>query len=145
MDLSGLKWPMIILLVVGIGWLLSSGGTNYMFNNFTKAEVGADPARDKTDEGGLSRLGGFMMKTLRYEKAEEIFSVAMDRYPSGANFWYNQYRLVTCKEKLEKYREAADLLEGLIQANANAIDSRVPETGNLRLRADKLIEVHELR
>ena len=90
MDLSGLKWPIIIVVVVGVGWLLSSGGTNYMYKNFTTAEVGADPARDKTDEAGLSRLGGFMLKTFRYEKAEEVFATAVSRYPDGANVWYNQ-------------------------------------------------------
>lgn len=144
MDLSRLKWPIIILVVVGAGWLTSSGGVNYMYNNFTKAEPGAEPARDKSDEAGLSRLGGFVLMTFRYEKAEEIFSTAITRYPGGANLWYNQYRLAKCKEKLEKYAEAVELLEGLIAADASSSDPRVPGADILRPRTDKLIEVHEI-
>ncbi len=144
MDLSGLKWPIIIVVVIGAVWLMSSGGMDYMYKNFTKAEVGADPQRDKSDEAGLTRLAGFLIKTLRFQKAEEVLETAVARYPNGANVWYNQYRLVKCAEKLKRYRRAVDILEMLIQNDAHAIDPRVPEHAILRARADKFIAVHEL-
>ena len=58
MDLSGLKWPIIIAAVVGIGWLATSGGINWMVGNFTKATPGIDEQQDKVAEVGLSRVGG---------------------------------------------------------------------------------------
>lgn len=145
MDLSGLKWPIIILVVVGVGWLLSSGGVNYMFKQFTQAEVGQDPKRDKFDEKGLSWLGGYLLRTWRYEKALQVLAIAIDRYPNGKNVWYNKYRMVKCAEKLDKFALAVELLEELIRKNAHEIDPRVPVYDNLRLRADKLIEMYELK
>ncbi len=144
MDLSGLKWPIIIAVVVAIGWLLSSGGTNYMYNNFTKATPGADAARDKTDEAGLSRLGWFMMRTFRYKQAMECFQMAVDRYPNGANYWYNQYRMAKCAEKNNNYQRSVSILRMLIQNDAHALDSRVPVSDNLKQRSAKLVAVHEL-
>jgi hypothetical protein len=52
--------------------------------------------------------------------------------------------MVKCAEKLEDYRKAVDILEELMDANASSIDSRVPENDNLKLRSEKLIELHEL-
>ena len=145
MDLSGLKWPIILAVVIGGIWLLSSGGTNFMIKNFTKAQPGADPARDKTDEAGLSRIGGFLMKTFRYEKAFEVFDTAATRYPNGANVLYNRYRMAKCAEKMEKYNLSVNILESLMAMDAHSIDDRVPPRDILRPRAEKLIEVHELR
>ncbi|HOZ48028.1 MAG TPA: hypothetical protein PLO37_24185 [Candidatus Hydrogenedentes bacterium] len=144
MDLSGLKWPLIIVVVVGVGFLLSSSGTNYMFKKFTQSEAGVDAAKDKHDEAGLSKLGGFLLMTFRYQKANEVFGTAVGRYPQGANVWYNKYRMVKCAEKLKNYAGAAAILNELMNARASEVDSRVPEEANLRLRRDKLIEIHQL-
>ena len=145
MDLSGLKWPLIILIILGIGWLFSSGGINYMIKNFTKAEVGADPKRDVIDENGLSRLGGWMLLMWRYDKAMQVLQLAVDRYPDGRNVWYNRYRMVKCAEKLQQYALATTIMEELIGADASSKDPRVPPNDNLRLRSEKLIEMYEIK
>ena len=144
MDLSRLKWPLIIFIVAAIGWLGTAGGVSWMENKFSQGTPGANAEQDAANEMGLSRLGGFLLKTFRYARAEEVFQKAMDRYPTGSEYWYNMYRQVKVKEKLGKQAEAVQLLKQLIAANANSIDSRVPENDNLNLRAEKLIEVNEL-
>lgn len=146
MDLSGLKWPLIIGFVVLIGWLGTSGGVNYMHGNFTKAVPGTDAERDKVDEAGLSRLGGYCMMTFQYEKAKNMMEESLSRYgEGGANYWYNLYRLVKCYEKLGNYQEAYNILISLSNADAQTHDDRVPGRDNLAQRAEKLKEVHELQ
>lgn len=141
MDLSFLKWPCIIAVVVGGAWLMTSGGVNFMYNRFTDDAVGVDANADKVNEAGLSRLGGYCLKTFQYEKAMMIFQTACDRYPQGANLYYNQYRMAKCAEKMDNFPEAVALLRGLIQVNANQIDDRVPINDNLKARSDKLEEL----
>jgi hypothetical protein len=80
MDLSGLKWPVIILIIIGIGWLASSGGVNYMIKNFTKSVPGQDIQRDKTDEAGLSRIAGYLITLLRWERAKNVIELTINRY-----------------------------------------------------------------
>lgn len=146
MDLSGLKWPLIILVIVVIGWLGSSGGVNYMVNNFTKATPGADAQRDKVDEAGLTRVAGYLMMLLRWERSKDVLETVINRYGNtGANYWYNMYRLAKCYEKLGRYQDAYNILRDLAQLNAHQYDDRVPEFDNLNLRANKLKEVHNLQ
>lgn len=145
MDLSFLKWPAIIAVVVGLGWLGSSGGVNYMYNKFTAHTPGQNAQQDEVDEAGLSRLGGYCLKLFKYEKAMMIFETAIERYPEGKTVLYNKYRMVKCAEKLERYQTAVDIMYELMDLNASAIDDRVPDNDNLRLRAEKLIEMHELQ
>jgi len=146
MDLSGLKWPLIILVIVAIGWLGSSGGVNYMVNNFTKAPPGVDAQRDKVDEAGLTRVAGYLMMLLRWERSKDVLETVINRYGNnGANYWYNMYRLAKCYEKLGRYQEAYNILRDLAQLNAHQYDDRVPEFDNLNLRANKLKEVHNLQ
>ena len=144
MDLSFLKWPIIIGVIALVGWLASSGGVDYMFKKFTADEPGVNAQKDEINEAGLSRLGGYCLKLFKYEKAMSIFDTAITRYPQGKNFWLNKYRMVKCAEKLEDYRKAVDILEELMDANASSIDSRLPGNDNLKLRSEKLIELHEL-
>ncbi len=145
MDLSGLKWPIIIVVIVGIGFLASSPGVDYMVRNFTQAVPGEDPDRDKIDEAGLSRVAGYLMYLWRYERAMAVMQMAINRYgPQGANYWHNKYRIARCLDRLQRYRESHDVLQELIQAEASQFDDRVPNNDNLRLRAAKLKEVHEL-
>ncbi|HOV32480.1 MAG TPA: hypothetical protein PLX23_03855 [Candidatus Hydrogenedens sp.] len=146
MDLSGLKWPVIILVIIGICWLASSGGVNYMIKNFTKAVPGQDIQRDKADEAGLSRIAGYLITLLRWERAKNVIELTINRYgDSGANYWYNLYRLARCYEKLGRYQEAYNILKDLAQINAHQYDNRVPEYDNLNLRSQKLKELHELK
>ncbi|HUW60894.1 MAG TPA: hypothetical protein VMZ06_07785 [Candidatus Bathyarchaeia archaeon] len=144
MDLSFLKWPIIIVVVVGGGWLLTSGGVNFMYNKFTATPPGADAKADAVNEAGLSKLGGYCLKTFQYEKAMLMFSTACDLYPQGANFYYSKYRMAKCAEKMDDVPQAVALLRALIQVNANSIDSRVPENDNLRARSDKLEAVNNV-
>jgi tetratricopeptide (TPR) repeat protein len=143
MDLTWLKWLIIILVVVGVGWLFTSGGVNYMENKFSKPA--ADDAAAVVNEAGLSKLGGFLLKTFRYDRARAVFERAMDTYPEGANYYYNYYRLVKCYEKLGRHQDAADALADLSAVDAHTLDERVPESSNLDLRRGKLIEVYELQ
>lgn len=146
MDLSGLKWPLIIVVIVGIGFLASSPGINWMVNRYTQAIPGQDADRDRRDEAGLTRISGYLLYQWRYEKALEIMQTAVNRYGTGgANYWYNLYRMAKCLEKLDRMQESYSLLQELIAANAHDIDERVADTDNLRLRATKLKEVHDLQ
>lgn len=146
MDLSGLKWPLIIGVVVLVGWLGTSPGVNYMFGQYTKTVVGTDATRDASDEAGLSRLGGYCMRTFQYQKAIDIFEESLNRYgQNGKNYWYNLYRLVRCYEKIGDFQEAYNILRSLERNDAQTFDMRVPNRDNLALRAQKLKEVHELR
>lgn len=146
MDLSGLKWPLIIVVVVGIGFIASSPGINWMVGRYTQAVPGQDPEKDRRDEAGLTRIGGYLLYQWRYESALNIMQTAVTRYgATGANYWYNKYRMVKCLEKLDRMQEAYNTLQELIVASAGNIDQRVPDNDNLTLRAQKLKEVHDLQ
>jgi len=144
MDLSGLKWPIIIVVVVFVGWLFTSGGVNWMVGQATKADVGADAAKDARDEAMLSRIGGYLIYLWRYEKAAEVLTLSIERYPNGANVLHNYYRLVTCYERQDMNQRAHNILQELIAAQAWNFDDRIPGQDNLSLRAAKLKEVHGL-
>jgi tetratricopeptide (TPR) repeat protein len=145
MDLSGLKWPIIIAVVVGLGWLLTSGGVNWMVGNFTKATPGIDAQQDMVDEAGLSRVGGYLLFMWRWEKANDVLSLAVERYPEGPNLYYNLYRIARCEERMGNYQAAVDLMRELMDYDAHEIDERVPHTENLNLQANKLIEMYDLQ
>ncbi|MFA7692398.1 MAG: hypothetical protein WCX86_05820 [Candidatus Hydrogenedentales bacterium] len=146
MDLSGLKWPILILVIVGIGFLASSPGINWMVGRYTQATPGQDAEKDQRDEAGLTRVAGYLLYQWRYEASLNVMRSAVDRYGSaGANYLYNKYRMVKCLEKLDKNQQAYNILQELIAASANGIDSRVPNNDNLKLRAQKLKEVHNLQ
>ena len=144
MDLSRFKWPVIILLVIGVFWLFSSAGINFMHNKFTKVTPGQDAKVDKATEAGLSRLGGFLIKTFRYEKGLGVLTDACTMYPEGANYWYNQYRMAKCLEKMDRVDEALQILDTLHANDIHTVDDRVPPADVLKLRIDKLQEVHGL-
>lgn len=144
MDLSGLKWPLIIGVVLVVGWLGTSGGVNWMQGRYMASTPGVDAAQDVKSEAGLSKLGGYTQLLWKYEKSAELLEDAVNRYPQGANRYYNMYRLVANYEHLKRYQEAYDTLNLLINQQAWTIDDRVPQHDNLSLRAAKLKEVHEL-
>ncbi|NUM52646.1 MAG: hypothetical protein HUU46_03280 [Candidatus Hydrogenedentes bacterium] len=144
MDLSRLKWPLIIIVVVGLGWLVTDGGVRFLRGKFTEGQVGVDPKQDEFNEAGLSNLAGFLIKTFRYSSAEMVLRDAMERYPNGKNYLHNQYRLAKCREKQGDYEGCIELLASLRDMNAHSMDDRVPEIDVLNLRIDKLAETHEL-
>lgn len=146
MDLSGLKWPIIIVVVIFLGWLGTSGGINWMVNNATAAEVGQDAERDTLDEATLTKVGGYLMTLWKYEKAIEVMETSIMRYgPAGQNYYYNYYRLVRCYERLDQNQKAYNIIQELIGMNAWEQDSRVADYDNLNLQAQKLKELHELQ
>ncbi|GMU92255.1 MAG: hypothetical protein AMXMBFR4_13130 [Candidatus Hydrogenedentota bacterium] len=144
MDLSRLKWPLIIAIVVGGGWLVTDGGVRYMHGKFTEGEVGVDPKRDEMNEAGLTRLAGFLIKTFRYASAEKVILDALNRYPQGKNALFNEYRLAKCVEKQGDYAQCVAILQRLRDIDAHSYDDRIPERNVLQLRIDKLGETHEL-
>lgn len=145
MDLSGLKWPLIIALVVGLLFLFSESGVNFMFNKFTATPVGQqDAERQVACEAGLSRLGGYLLLTLRYPKAEEVLTTAMQRYPEGKNALYNEYRIAKCAEKQGRYEDCLKILIRLRDMGAHQYDSRIPMHDLLQARIDRLAETHQL-
>lgn len=144
MDLSFLKWPIIILVVVGIGFLFTSPGVNWLVNGYTKSTVGENAAKDMSDESGLTRVGGYLLYTWQYQKAYNVMNLAVQRYgANGRNYHYNLYRMARCLDRLERYKESYDILQLLIQANASEFDGRVADNDNLHLRASKLKEMYE--
>ena len=146
MDLSRLKWPIIIIVVLGVGWLGSSAGVSYMVKKFTAATPGQDAAQDKVDETGLSRVGWYLLATFRYAPAAEVYQLAIDRYgTNGPNYWNNQYSLARCLEHMNRFQDSYNILQMLISNSAHNFDKRVPVDDNLRLRAAKLKEVNDLR
>ena len=145
MDLSRLKWPLIILAVVGIGWLASSGGVNWMVTNYTRATPDQDVKRDITDEAGLTRVGGYLMCLFKYQKAEYVMNLALQRYgTNGKNHHYNRYRIAKCLEKQGRFQESYKILSELEAYNARQYDDRIPDAKVLRTRAAKLKAVNNL-
>jgi hypothetical protein len=144
MDISRLKWPLIIIVVVVGGWLVTDGGVRFLRTQFTKGPVGQDVKQDEANEAGLSMLAGFLIQTFRYASAEEVLKDAMERYPQGKNYLNNKYRLAKCAEKQGRYEECIEHLAELRDMDAHSIDDRIPEIDVLNLRIDKLAETHEL-
>jgi len=146
MDLSGLKWPLIIAAVVGIGWLGTSGGVTWMYGNFTEAAPGVDLEQDLRDEAGLTKLAGYTYHLWKWRVTRDIIETSIARYgEAGPNYWFNLERLSTCYERIGDYQTSVDILEELMRAKAHELDERVGNFDNLNLRASKLREMHELQ
>ena len=149
MDLSFLKWPIIILVVVGGGWLLTEGGTNWMYSKLKSQSIGQDETQDAATEASLSRLGGYLIMTFRYDKCADVIEYTTTNFypggPGGARHYYhNLYRLAKCREKQGRYQESIQILRDLAYGNAHELDGRVPEFDQLRLRGEKLMETHDI-
>jgi hypothetical protein len=144
MDLSKVKWVFIAAIVIGGGWLVTEGGINWAYNRATATAPGEDEAKDKVSETTLSRYGGFLLTTFRYEKARKFYNEAITRFPGGANAYYNRYQLARCEDKLGNFQNETDLLYSLWEIEAHQYDARVPNNDELKLRIQKLVEVHEL-
>ncbi|GMV99878.1 MAG: hypothetical protein AMXMBFR84_10170 [Candidatus Hydrogenedentota bacterium] len=144
MDLSRFKWPVIILVVAGVFWLLSEGGINFMHKRFTTPPAQPSAEKDKLNENGLTRLGQFLIVTFRYQKATAVITDALRLFPEGEHALLNEYRLAKCYEKTGKFAEASNILLRLKNINANQYDERIPPPDVIALRLDKLVETHEL-
>jgi len=144
MNLSWLKWLVIVVVVFGVGWLVTAGGVNYMYNRATAGVVGENAGKDKVNEATLTRYGGFLLSTFRYDGAKKFYNAAVQRYPAGDNRYWNRYQLARCHEKLDEIEEAVNLLLYLYDEDANQYDSRIPVQDALKLRIQKLIEVNQI-
>jgi hypothetical protein len=144
MDLSKVKWVVIVAVVLGVGWLATSGGISYMYTKATSDTPGADVNKDKVNEATLTRYGGFLLSTFRYDQAKKFYVAAVQRYPAGNNRYWNRYQLARAHEKLDENAESVGLLLGLWEEDANQYDHRVPNKDTLKLRIQKLIEVNQL-
>ncbi len=143
MRFSRLIWIFIAVILVALGWLLTDSGIEFMHQKFL-ANPAADSARGGFNEAGLSRLGGFLQATFRFEKAESVLTDAITLYPDGANYWFNLYRLAKAKEKLDKEQEAVNILDRIIKENAGGgLDERLPSNNILELRRNKITEAIE--
>jgi tetratricopeptide (TPR) repeat protein len=144
MDLSGLKWPLIIVVIVAIVWLGTSGGVNWMISRATAAQPGVDAAQDERDEASLTRIGDYLFMLWRWEKALGVYETCIDRYgENGRNYWYTLYQVANCHDRMQNYQITYDILQELIAIDAYNKDERVPNSDNLRLRADKLKEMYD--
>ena len=144
MDLSFLKWPIILGVIALVVFLASNSGVNFMVKKFSADTPGVDIKKDEINEAGLSRVGGYCLRLVKFQKANEIFNLAVSRYPNGKNALYNKYRMIRCAEKMGEFQRAVNIMRELIAVNASTVDSRVADNDNLRLRSEKLIEMHEL-
>ena len=155
MDLSFLKWPLIIVVVGFVLWLFTAGGTSWMEGKLLGYTPGESTEADVRNESQLSSLAGYYSKTLRYQKAVEVFNKTMERYPEGKNYYYNLYRVSRLEEAmgdatgervamLEHYQTALDILRFLIENDIHATDERVPEVEVLRHRWEDIAEVSGL-
>ena len=146
MDLSGLKWPVVIAVLVGLGWLFTSGGVNWMYGSFTEASPGIDEQQDLRDEAGLTKLASYTYHLWKWETTIQIIETCAERYGDwGPNYWFNLERLSTCYERIGDYQTSYDILQDLMNADAHEIDSRVGNFDNLSMRAAKLKEMYELQ
>lgn len=140
--------PLIVIVLLAIGggiFMLTGPGVDKAYKSATAAMPGNDPEQDKTDEEILSNYGGYMMTMLRYDKAKQFYTAAVDRYGTdGANYWYNVFQIAQIEEEQENYEKAVSLFYQLWQQDGDQYDERVPNRDILKGRISKLIEVNGL-
>ena len=144
MDMSKLVWAFAIVAVIVVGWLLTSGGTEFMYKQYTEATPGLDDGQDKRDEAGLTRLGNYLMRTFRYERASEVYEAAIKRYPNSKNYYMNVYRQAQAYRKMDEVEKAADNLMYLRDIDADQYDERVPNFDQINGELMRIVEVNGL-
>lgn len=146
MDLSGFKWPIIIAVVVALGWLFTSGGVNWMYAKFTAATPGVDVAQDTRDEAGLTKLASYTYHIWKWRPSINIIETSIKRYgPQAPNYWFNMERLSTCYERIGEYQTAVNIITEIMNADGHQYDNRVGNFDNLNLRVSKLKEMYEIK
>ena len=81
MNLSWLKWVVVLAVILFVLWLVGGSGTGYLQKRYTAATPGEDADIDARDESGLTSLGGFYLTTFRYDKAAEAIEAAIVDHP----------------------------------------------------------------
>ena len=146
MDLSKLKWPIIIVVVALVVFLLSSPGINYLHNRYLQ-DPGEDAALAAKNEAGLTRLAALLMRTFRYAYAYEVAGDAVRLYPEGEHAVLNRYRQARMAEKLGRPDEAVSILmevQGVVASAAPGAFQDVPTVDGLQHKIDELNELHEM-
>ena len=145
MNLSKLFWLIVIGALVMGGWFLTTSGMEKVYNEATDTLPGNDPAQDAIDEAALTKYGEFQMTIFRYANAKMFFEAATNRYgESGKNYWSNYYQLGQCEKKLKNELVALNIYYDLWEADAGAIDVRVPSSDVLKSRIQQLIALNDL-
>ena len=145
MDMSKIVWLVVIVAIVGGGWLLTGSGMDKMYENATSSMPGNDPEKDKVDEATLSKYAQYNLTLFRYEKAKQFYTAALERYgTNGANYWWNVYQLARVEEKLENYPDTIELLYLLWVNDGDQFDERVPNRDTLQRRITTLCEVNDI-
>ncbi|MFP6581209.1 MAG: hypothetical protein VCD00_01495 [Candidatus Hydrogenedentota bacterium] len=144
MDMSKIVWLVVIVAIVGGGWLLTGSGMDKMYDRATSELPGNDPDQDIIDEATLSKYGGFNISMMRYEQAKKFYTASIDRYgKDGKNYWWNVYQLARVEEKLGNEPGAIPLLHHLWLEDGDQYDERVPGQDILHSRLVKLLELNE--
>jgi hypothetical protein len=155
MDLTFLKWPLIIIIVGALIWLFTDGGLNWMESSLLAKPYGEDAQVDETTEARMSKLAGYLNRTFRSERADQLLIVCAERFPDGKNYYNNLYRRARIHERLGNtksnpddqlvhFNNALDFLYILIDDDAHTIDERVPPINALRRRATDIAERNSL-
>ena len=145
MDMSKIVWLVVIVAIVGGGWLLTGSGMNKMYENATSSMPGNAPEQDAKDEATLSKYGAFNLKLFRYDEARKFYTTSIDRYgTNGKNYWWNVFQLARVEQKTKNYAATIDWLYLLWVNDANQFDKRVANRDILQGRITRLCEVHEI-
>lgn len=144
MDISKVLWVILGLIVVGAGFLMTNPGADWVYERNATAPAEEDGGSYKFREATLSRYGGFLLATFRYEKAKKFYTAAINNYPAGDNRYWNRYQLARVEEKLKNWQNAVNLLYYLWEVDADQYDDRIPNQATLKARILQLVEVHEL-
>jgi hypothetical protein len=146
MDMTKIVWAVVVVVILGGGWLFTTGGMNKAYEQATKNLVGNNPEQDVIDEAVLSKYGGYNLSLFRYEQAKKFYSTSINRYgPTGKNYWWNLQQLALCEENMENPQASVTILYNLWLEDGDAYDERVSNRDQLALRITKLVELNELR
>lgn len=144
MDLSKLVWLIVIVAVVGGGWLLTTGGMEKVYTNATDDLIGNDPEQDIKDEAILSKYGGFQQTLFRFDNAKRFYTAAIEHGPEAENYWANLHQLGRCEEELGNEATAIDIYYDLWQEDASQYDNRVPARDALKSKIERLIGLNDM-
>jgi len=125
MDMTKIVWAVVVVVILGGGWLFTTGGMNKAYEQATKNLVGNNPEQDVIDEAVLSKYGGYNLSLFRYEQAKRFYSTSINRYgPTGKNYWWNLQQLALCEENMENPQASVPLSEQ--QQVPSSVTSQAP-------------------
>jgi hypothetical protein len=145
MDLSKIIWVVVIVALVGGGWLLTGSGMDRAYKESTKNLPGTFPEQDIIDEAILSKYAGYNMTLTRHQEAKKFYTAAVERYGvAGKNYWWNLYQIAQIEQKAGNDQIALDILYELWKQDGDQYDERVPGRDTLKLRIAKILELNQI-